>query len=212
MSEVSRINKKWVIAGLIVLLLLSAAYFLFTPAPEVIPAATLPIIDTNTTAPHDTAASPLRDTVTQPDTTTAVPQLKDTISVVEKKEVAKKETGSLRLKSAQGFWFDYTGEIVNGEAHGKGVAIFENGNRYEGNFSHNKRSGFGKAINKNGDGYQGQWKNDRFNGKGTYTWKNGDRFEGYFKDAQRNGKGKLYDKQGELLKEGIWKDDELMKK
>lgn len=212
MSEVSRINKKWVIAGLIVLLLLSAAYFLFTPAPEVIPTMTPPISDTNTTATYDTAASPLRDTVTQPDTIPTVLQPEDTISVVEKKEVAKNKTGSLRLQSAQGFWFDYTGEIVNGEAHGKGVAIFENGNRYEGNFSHNKRSGFGKAINKNGDGYEGQWKNDRFNGKGTYTWKNGDRFEGYFKDAQRNGKGKLYNKQGELLKEGIWRDDELMKK
>lgn len=208
MSKVSRINKKWVIAVLIVLLLLLAAYFIFTPAPEVIPAAALPIIDTNTLVP-DTASLP--DTVTQPDTTT-VPQLEDTISVVEKREVSKKETGSLRLQSAQGFWFDYTGEIVNGEAHGKGVAVFENGNRYEGNFSHNKRSGFGKAINKNGDGYEGQWKNDRFNGKGTYTWKNGDRFEGYFKDAQRNGNGKLYNEQGALLKDGVWKDDELIKK
>lgn len=212
MAEVSRINKKWVITGLIVFLLLLAAYFIFTPSAEVISDKASPIIDTNTTAPHDTTASPLHDTVTQSDTIPTVLQPEDTISVIEKKEVAKKETGSLRLQSAQGFWFDYTGEIVNGEAHGKGVAIFENGNRYEGNFSHNKRSGFGKAINKNGDGYEGQWKNDRFNGKGTYTWKNGDRFEGYFKDAQRNGKGKLYNKQGELLKEGIWKDDELMKK
>lgn len=210
MSEESRINKKWVVAGLIVLLLLPAAYFIFKPEPEIIP--TTPVaIDTNTTS-SDTSKIALPDTVTRPDTISTIPPLQDTVLVVEKKEVAKKEIGKLRLQSAQGFWFDYTGEIVNGEAHGKGVAIFENGNRYEGNFSHNKRNGFGKAINKNGDGYEGQWKNDRFNGKGTYSWKNGDRFEGYFKDAQRNGKGKLYNKQGELLKEGIWKDDELMKK
>lgn len=210
MSEQSRINKKWVVAGLIALLLLSAAYFILKPAPEIIPTTPIPI-DTNTTS-SDTSKSALPDTVTQSDTIQIVTQFQDTVTLVEKKEVTKKETGKLLLQSAQGFWFDYTGEIVNGEAHGKGVAIFENGNRYEGNFSHNKRSGFGKAINKNGDGYEGQWKNDRFNGKGTYTWKNGDRFEGYFKDAQRNGKGKLYNKQGELLKEGIWKDDELMKK
>jgi hypothetical protein len=172
------------------------------------------------------AATPAVDTISvsdsiptsPPDTVSIQPVLKDTVipkrdSTPEaKKPEVIRSTGTLRLQSAQGYWFEYTGDIVNGEAHGKGSAVFENGNRYEGEFRHNKRSGYGIAINKNGDRYEGQWKNDRFNGKGVYTWKNGDRFEGYFRDAQRNGKGKLFNKQGELLKEGEWKNDELVKK
>lgn len=196
---------------LLLLLALSTAIYFIQNKPEPVTPASSPVASDSIQV-FDSASVTVVDTMPvqlQPkDTNMSIP---DSTPVKKKTEVIRSK-GTLRLQSAQGFWFDYTGDIVNGEAHGKGVAVFENGNRYEGEFKHNKRSGFGKAVNKNGDQYEGQWKNDRFNGKGIYMWKNGDRFEGYFKDAQRNGKGKLYNKRGELLKEGDWKEDELVKK
>lgn len=210
MTEVKTHQRKIALMLLLLLAVATVIYYVWNTPEPVMPAPAI--------APVDTAI--VRDSVPEPvlDTTPVQIQSADTVvakpdsTPVKKKTEVIRTKGTLKLQSAQGFWFEYTGEIVNGEAHGKGVAVFENGNRYEGEFRHNKRSGFGIAVNKNGDRYEGQWKDDRFNGKGIYTWKNGDRFEGYFKDAQRTGKGKLYNKRGELLKEGDWKDDELVKK
>ncbi len=122
-----------------------------------------------------------------------------------------KEKGTLRLQSVQGFWFTYNGDIVAGKANGKGKALYENGNKYEGNFKDNQRTGYGTAITKTGEKYEGQWKNDRFNGKGKYTWENGDYYIGMFDEAKRHGNGKLYNYKGKLLQDGIWKNDKFVK-
>ena len=42
--------------------------------------------------------------------------------------------------------FEYKGENVNDLYHGKGVAKFANGDKYEGDFVEGKRTGTGKGI------------------------------------------------------------------
>jgi len=96
-----------------------------------------------------------------------------------------------------------TGDCTNG----KGVYVYENGDRYEGEFKDGRRSGEGVFQYANGDSFAGSYDNDVRNGRGVYIFKNGDRYEGDFKNGEREGKGvytfhdgKVYD--GEFIKDG----------
>jgi hypothetical protein len=60
----------------------------------------------------------------------------------------------------------YRGEVVCGERHGQGVFIWNDGSKYEGNWSNDKCNGFGRYISCCGDVYIGQWLNGKWHGKG----------------------------------------------
>ena len=76
----------------------------------------------------------------------------------------------------------YTGECVDGLAHGSGRA--EGANRYEGDFVNGKKHGQGVYFwTQTGEEYAGQWLNDKQNGQGTLTKKGGEEVDGKWKDA-----------------------------
>lgn len=106
----------------------------------------------------------------------------------------------------------YTGEHVQGKAHGQGTATFENGDvyvgnwkdgkmcgrgnymyanqsRYEGEMKDNKENGNGKITLVNGDEYEGNWENGKFSGFGEYRFKNGAVYKGSWLDGKQDGKG-----------------------
>lgn len=84
---------------------------------------------------------------------------------------------------------EYTGDSKKGLAHGQG-----------------------KAVGK--DTYEGKFKKGLPHGKGTYTWANGDTYEGMWKKGKMHGSGKLTVQAGdkEIVKSGIWKNDEFVRK
>ena len=68
---------------------------------------------------------------------------------------------NLRIQNAV-----YTGELLNGKRHGKGLQIWDDGAKYEGEWENDKSNGYGTFYHTDGDIYQGYWKNNRANGKG----------------------------------------------
>lgn len=74
----------------------------------------------------------------------------------------------------------YTGELRNGEPHGNGAMVMNNGDRYEGEF-----------------------RNGLFHGDGVYRWSNGDRYEGTFRDGEMHGEGTFITAGGQIST-GSW--------
>jgi len=124
----------------------------------------------------------------------------------------------------------YTGEFLDGLAHGKGVYYYSNGERSTGEFRNGIRNGqithtwpngqqyigesrngywVGKGIIAyvSGDRYEGQWSDSKKNGQGIYIWLDGSKFIGEFKNNIRNGQGTQYDTNGSIKQQGLWRDD-----
>ena len=104
----------------------------------------------------------------------------------------------------------YEGKWKNGKANGKGIYKFKNGNIYEGNFENNNFSGQGCFKKKKGDIYIGEFKNGVLNGEGMIISKDKEKFIGTFKDGKKHGKGVLYDKNGKIIKSGIWESNKYL--
>ncbi len=81
----------------------------------------------------------------------------------------------------------YVGERVDGKAHGYGVNVWANGDRYEGFWESDLPHGKGTYTWANGSGYQGEWVAGKKHGRAVYIWPNGDRFEGTYKNDQPFG-------------------------
>jgi len=116
------------------------------------------------------------------------------------------------IRNGQGHYIfingdSYNGNWVNGKANGLGTFKFKNGNIYEGEFKDNIILGKGILTMQNGDMYIGTFLNGMLNGKGTFINNMGEKFIGVFERGKKNGEGKLFDKNGKLIKEGIWKND-----
>ena len=99
------------------------------------------------------------------------------------------------------------GNWINGNANGKGVLKFKNGDVYDGEFKDNNIYGKGKFTKKNGDVYKGDFKYGVINGKGEYTNFLGDTYFGEFLSVKKHGLGKIYNKEGKLIQAGILKND-----
>ena len=137
-------------------------------------------------------------------------------------------------KYVEDYKFDnasYTGELLNGLRHGRGVQIWEDGAKYDGEWEYDKAHGVGTFYHADGDIYQGQWDNDRANGEGTYinvdgatyqgswkedmqdgygieVWKDGSSYKGYYKNGQKNGYGEYNWADGSKY-EGEWYNNRL---
>ena len=72
-------------------------------------------------------------------------------------------------------------------SNGQGTYIYNNGDKYVGEFKDDLFNGQGTFTWANGDKYVGEFKDDLFNGQGTQTWANGDKYVGEFKDDLFNG-------------------------
>ena len=72
---------------------------------------------------------------------------------------------------------------------GKGTYVFDNGEKYIGEFKNGKRHGQGRHTFSTGDVYVGEFKDDKRNGHGTYNFISGGVYVGQFKNDMRNGRG-----------------------
>ena len=104
--------------------------------------------------------------------------------------------------------FSYEGEYKNGMAHGKGINIWESGEKYVGDFKNDDRNGTGTFTWPDGQKYVGEYKNEKTNGQGIRTWANGDKYVGQEQNDRKNGQGIFYYANGKI-DEGIWKDDKF---
>ncbi len=99
----------------------------------------------------------------------------------------------------------YEGAVnYNGEEHGQGTFVWDNGDKYVGSFAYRKFSGKGTYYYASGAKYVGEWQNDLKNGHGTMYFKNGNVYEGEWKNDKENGYGKETYQWGYY--EGQWKD------
>jgi hypothetical protein len=113
----------------------------------------------------------------------------------------RKEIGTLVLPDGG----RYEGDIVDGNANGKGVATWSNGRSYDGDWVDDKKNGKGVFTWADGRSYDGDWVDDKINGKGVFTSANGDRYDGDWVDGKENGKGVHTWKDGDRF-EGVWVD------
>jgi hypothetical protein len=86
---------------------------------------------------------------------------------------------------------EYAGGFRQGRKHGKGMKIWANGDRYEGEFVDDRREGFGVYTwgrgKWAGERYEGGYSNDQRHGFGTYRWPSGDYYAGPWKDDVGTG-------------------------
>jgi hypothetical protein len=113
----------------------------------------------------------------------------------------------------------YRGTFKNGIAEGKGTAEYNNGDRFEGEFKNNSVLK-GTYIWHSGNKFIGNWIDGEMNGYGEYYNAHGTEivncpgcslYKGNFKNGEKIGYGKCYDKTGNLLYDGLFKDDKPAK-
>jgi hypothetical protein len=86
----------------------------------------------------------------------------------------------------------------------EGSYTYDDWSTYTGGFKDDKRHGYGVIVYPDGQKYNGEFKYDRRDGPGVYTSPNGNKWTGVFKDDLPNGRGELTDKDGKVLKAGVW--------
>lgn len=91
--------------------------------------------------------------------------------------------------------YETTGCVEGDCEHGKGVFVWNDGSRYEGDFKNGERNGTGVYYYNSGAKYVGEQKNGGRNGVGTYYYPNGDKFIGEWKD-ERKVTGVMHTKDG----------------
>lgn len=89
----------------------------------------------------------------------------------------------------------YDGTMSAGKLQGHGTLYFDNGDKFEGEFSDGTRV-HGLYIHANGDRYEGPYKNDKPNGFGTFLFNNGARYTGDFVSGIFQGNGSSTDPAG----------------
>ncbi len=105
----------------------------------------------------------------------------------------------------------YIGEMKDGNQHGRGVAVFANGDRYEGGYKDGMMHGRGSVVWANGNRYEGEFEDHKKHGRGVFLWLNGDRYEGDWRNGKAHGRGTHYFADGREC-EGDWREDNLIGK
>ena len=84
----------------------------------------------------------------------------------------------------------YFGELnAEGKRHSKGVMVYANGRRYEGNWKDDVRHGRGYERHANQNVYIGEFFEGKVQGHGQFKWANGEEFDGQWVQGVRHGKG-----------------------
>jgi hypothetical protein len=93
----------------------------------------------------------------------------------------------------------YEGDLnKDGQRHGVGVLLCDNGNCYEGEWKLDKRDGLGVARYSSGDVYDGQWKRGRRQGHGVMYIESGDTYIGSWHNGLKHGAGTYHWADGEV--------------
>lgn len=103
----------------------------------------------------------------------------------------------------------YNGSLVAGEKHGQGTLTYKDGSFYKGSFESDQISGQGVEVKLNGEKYVGNFKFNRWHGEGTYTDVFGDKYVGEFRAGAMTGKGVYYYRTGRKLFEGTFQNGKL---
>jgi hypothetical protein len=82
---------------------------------------------------------------------------------------------------------------------------------YKGEWKNNKRHGKGLFEWADGVKYDGDYRDDKRHGEGVYTWPSGEKYTGEWRNDMREGNGVLYDQDGNIRYEGVWKQDKPLK-
>lgn len=77
----------------------------------------------------------------------------------------------------------------NASLEGTATCVFENGDRYEGEFQSGQLSGAGRYVYAAGGVYEGTMKSGQFEGEGIFVSAAGDRYEGGFQAGRFHGRG-----------------------
>lgn len=133
----------------------------------------------------------------------------------------QKWTGKHEKRFSNGdiYWGDWLDGVIHGQGiytwangiryeglleHGipqdpKGVFIFPDGTRLQGNVQDGALQGNGKLTYSNGDCYTGNFKDDKFEGKGMLEMhSSGINYEGFFSNDRFEGQGRLFKKNKEI--------------
>ena len=84
--------------------------------------------------------------------------------------------------------------------------IFDNGDKYEGEYVDGQLNGKGKYTFLDGNVYEGEWINSKMTGKGIFSFSDGGIYEGDLIDGAFHGKGKLLQPDGSIY-EGDFEND-----
>jgi hypothetical protein len=99
--------------------------------------------------------------------------------------------------------FEYTGDWVEGQITGEGVARYPNGSVYEGAFLEGRPHGQGRMVFADGSTYEGEWEEGAITGTGRREFATEVVYEGEFLDGQPHGQGRM-ERPGGLIYEGEW--------
>jgi hypothetical protein len=94
------------------------------------------------------------------------------------------------------------------ECHG--TRIFENGDKYVGDFRENTENGWGTYSFSNGDQYYGVFEGGKINYQGTYTYSDGSKTIGDWKNGILNGYAIMTFANGDINKEGIFSNGKFL--
>jgi hypothetical protein len=92
------------------------------------------------------------------------------------------------------FEFDagkFTGNTANGIPHGKGKADYDNGNKYNGEWSLASFQGEGEYNYSTGEAYDGNFHSNLKHGLGTFTYADGSTLQASFREDKAEGPYKL---------------------
>lgn len=104
----------------------------------------------------------------------------------------------------------YEGGWYFGKKHGQGTYTYAEGDKYVGEWKNGDRHGQGTYTFANGDKYVGEWKDHNIHGQGTYTLSNGVKEEGAFENGYLNGYGTIYEIDGSIYQQGIFKNGKFL--
>ena len=111
----------------------------------------------------------------------------------------------------------YTGEVVNGKRHGKGIMEFENLDVFNGSWSNDEMDGVGlyKFWDSTLDQfskkvYNGQFRHGVREGVGMMIYENGDIYNGNWNNNVRDGNGVLVCRDGRFF-DGLWSNGKMVK-
>ena len=79
----------------------------------------------------------------------------------------------------------YTGEIENGQMHGRGTLVYPNREKYGGEWVFGKRHGNGQYTYSDGSKYEGEYQDGLKHGQGTRTSPDGVRYEEEWRAGKR---------------------------
>ena len=105
----------------------------------------------------------------------------------------------------------YDGDWIDNKKHGKGKIIYPDNSVYDGDWIDNKKYGKGIYIYSDNSVYDGDWIDNKKHGKGIHTFPNSDVYDGDWIDNTKHGIGILKSKDGTIIYEGEWINDEPIK-